>query len=349
MSLTVLSVAYSLATVGTSTVGGAEQVLAALDLALCREGQRSIVVACADSAVHGELVATPCVGASNFDAVTRARALEAHRHAIADALARWPVDVVHMHGMDFYEYLPPPGVPVLVTLHLPPSWYTEGVLRSTRPGTYFHCVSCAQRRSCPADAPLLPTIENGVPLGAAPRVRAARPYVIALGRICPEKGYHHALDAARHAGVPMLLAGYTYPFETHRRYFDEQIVPRLDAHRRFVGPARFHRKRQLLAGARCLLVPSLAPETSSLVAMEALACGTPVVAFSAGALPEIVEHGVTGFLVRDVREMADAIAAVGDLDPAACRHAAETRFSADVMTRRYLERYRALAGGAAVT
>jgi glycosyltransferase involved in cell wall biosynthesis len=166
---------------------------------------------------------------------------------------------------------------------------------------------------------------------------------MALGRICPEKGFHRALAAARLADVPLLLAGEVQPFPEHQRYYAERIVPRLDARRRYVGPVAIRRKRRLLSAARCLLVPSAAPETSSLVAMEALACGTPVVAFDVGALPEVVEHGRTGFLVRDVREMADAIARVGELDPGECRAAARERFSVDWMAARYIDTYHRLA------
>ena len=112
----------------------------------------------------------------------------------------------------------------------------------------------------------------------------------------------------------------------------------------FSGPVGFARKRRLLTAARCLLVPSLAAETSSLVAMEAMACGTPVVAFRAGALPEIVEDGVTGFLVDGVRDMTVRIAQAGTLDRAAIRAAAVRRFSARCMTDRYLALYHRLLG-----
>jgi glycosyltransferase involved in cell wall biosynthesis len=101
----------------------------------------------------------------------------------------------------------------------------------------------------------------------------------------------------------------------------------------------FARKRRLLSAARCLLVPSLAPETSSLVAMEALACGTPVVAFASGALAEIVEPGVTGFLAGSVDEMAEAIRRCGQIDPSACRRVARERFSLREMTDAYLSLY----------
>lgn len=336
--LTVLSVAYPFAPVGPDVVGGAEQVLTSLDAALVRAGHRSVVVACEGSAVAGALVGTPREEGTVADAVWH-RVRERHREAVRDVLERWPVDLVHVHGVDFHRYLPPPGVPVLATLHLPPEWYPPEALRPARPGTWLHCVSAAQRRRCPPGARLLPDVPNGVPVQALAARHARRGFAVALGRVCPEKGFHHALDAAKEAGVPLLLGGQVYPYPEHERYFRREVLPRLDGARRFLGPVGFARKRRLLSAARCLLVPSLAPETSSLAAMEALACGTPVVAFRAGALPEIVEHGRTGFLVRDAREMADAIHAADTLDPEVCREVARERFSAEAMAQRYLEQY----------
>ncbi|HEU4700442.1 MAG TPA: glycosyltransferase [Gemmatimonadales bacterium] len=349
MTLTVLNVAFPLAPVGPDAVGGAEQVLTQVDRALVRAGHRSIVIACEGSRVAGELQAVP----RRAEPLDGAAWGEIHRHhaeAIRDVLARWPVDLVHMHGIDFHRYLPPPGVPVLATLHLPPAWYPAEVFRLDRPGTWVHCVSHAQAASCPPSSRLLSPIPNGVPVdefaGARPSARR-RTFAAALGRICPEKGFHLALEAARRADAALLLAGAVFPFEEHRRYFEREIRPRLDRRRRFVGPVGVRSKRGLLGRARCLLVPSLAPETSSLVAMEALASGTPVVAFRVGALSEIVEHGRTGYLVDDAHEMAEAIASVPTLDPAECRAAARERFSATRMSARYLDRYAAIAEGCA--
>lgn len=340
--LTVLSVAYPLAPVSPDAVGGAEQVLATLDRALVAAGHRSLVVACAGSAVAGTLLPTPA-RAGPLDEGTRAAAHAAHRRAIREALRRWPVDLVHLHGIDFFAYRPPPGVPVLVTLHLPLAWYPEAALRPRRPGTWLHAVSAAQRRDGPPGLALLPDIPNGVDVDALRARHAKRRFALALGRICPEKGFHLALDAARRARTPLLLGGAVFPYAAHERYFREEIVPRLDRERRFLGSLGFARKRRLLTAARCLLVPSLVAETGSLVAMEALACGTPVVAFPNGALAEVVEHGVTGFLVRDEEEMAEAIRAVERLDPEACREAARRRFSAERTVERYLDLYRELA------
>jgi glycosyltransferase involved in cell wall biosynthesis len=161
-----------------------------------------------------------------------------------------------------------------------------------------------------------------VPVEALRARHARRSFVLTLGRICPEKGFHLALDAARRAGLPLMLGGAVFPYPEHLKYFDEEIRPRLDGERRYLGPLGFERKRRLLAAARCLAVPSLLPETGALVAMEALASGTPVVAFPQGALTEIVTDGQNGFLVHSAEEMAEAMRAAGNLDPATCRASA---------------------------
>ena len=337
----VLSVAYPFAPVTADPAGGAEQVLAQIDRALVAGGHRSTVVASEGSVTVGALLPVPA-----NDVVTDAVRAETYgrvREITRAAVDRGEADIVHLHGIDFAAYVPPPGVPTLVTLHMPLDWYPAHALAPERPATWLNPVSQSQAARAPAGAQLLEPIGNGVDCDLFAPSGPKADYALVLGRIAPEKGFHHALDAARAAGVTCLAAGQVFGYPEHQAYWHDEVDPRLDAERRFLGPVAGAAKRELIAVARCLLVPSTAPETSSLVAMEALASGTPVIAFRSGALPEIVEHGVTGLIVDDAEEMADAIRRIGDIDPVVCRRAACERFPLQRTTDAYLALYRRLA------
>jgi glycosyltransferase involved in cell wall biosynthesis len=345
VSLTVLSVAFPFSPVGRDAVGGSEQVLSHLDEALARAGHHNIVVACEGSTTCGTLVPVPRVEGI-IDEAAKRRAQRRHGQAIREALDRWPVDLIHMHAFDFHAYMPPAGVPLLATLHLPPDWYPKGTLNPSRPDTWLHCVSAASHAACPPSPALLDPIENGVPVEELAAARhAKRNFALFLGRICWEKGPTIAIEAAKLAGIPLLIAGEVAHYKAHQDFFTQQMSPTLDEKRRFIGPIGFERKRRLLTAARCLLVPSLAPETSSLVAREALACGTPVIAFPRGALGQTIEHGRTGYLVgsESIHEMAEAIAGIDQIDPEICRAEARRRFSLETMVSRYLATYERLA------
>ena len=346
---TVLSVAYPFAPVTADPVGGAEQVLAAVDRALVAAGRRSVVVAQEGSSVAGELAPVPAV-TGEITPAERGRVHAAVREAVAAVLARERVDVVHLHGIDFPAYAPDPAPgapPVLATLHLPVDWYDPAALR--RPGLHLNAVSPHQAAGAPADLRPLPVVENGVDVEAYDLDLPRGDDLVALGRICPEKGLHLALDAARLADARLFVAGACFAYGEHRRYFDGAFAPRLDARRRWIGPVGGVAKRRLLATARAVLIPSLAPETSSLVAREAAAAGAPVVAFRSGALAEAVEHGRTGWLVdpdEGAAGLAAALARVDEIDPAACRAAARARFPLRGMTDGYLLLHDRLVAGA---
>ncbi len=340
MPLTVLSVAFPFAAVRPEVAGGAEQILLALDRAIVAAGHRSVVIASADSKVSGELIGTP-VWTSHLECAREPAALR-HRQSIETAIARHAPDVLHYHGFDFHLYAPPTATPSMATLHLPPDHYPPDILAAGR--IHLYCVSESQKKRCSEAANIAGVIPNGVdtafyrPLSDAPDS-----YAVALGRICPEKGFHLALDAAKLAGIPLLLAGEVFAYEAHREYFAREIEPRLDSQRRFIGRIGPQKKRDLLTRARCLIAPSLIAETSSLTAMEALACGVPVIASDAGALPEIVEHGRTGFIATTPEEIASAIALIGSISRAECRRTAEERFDSTQMISRYFAAWHSMA------
>ncbi|MBV9182653.1 MAG: glycosyltransferase family 4 protein [Acidobacteria bacterium] len=343
MSLTVLSVGYPLATVSESTAGGAEQILLTLDRALVEAGHRSIVVAPADSRCQGLLVPvyTPT---TNFSEPRRREAQHQCKRSLEWALDHYPVDIVHLHGLDFDQYLPKTEIPIVVSLHLPLAWYPPRALRREHSRMRLIAVSASQMQAATEPVQIAAIIPNGIDLKRFHPAHERGEYALILGRICPEKGIHLALDAAERANLPVILAGAVFDYPEHQRYFQQTIQPRLSARVRFVGTVGGKRKAHLLGGARCLLVPSLAPETSCLVAMEALAAGTPVVAWRSGALPDIVQHERTGFLVSSVTEMADAVSSLATIDRVNCRREAERRFSAQSMISRYFDLYRESSG-----
>ncbi|HEU4580607.1 MAG TPA: glycosyltransferase [Polyangiaceae bacterium] len=319
-----------------------EQIMAALDAALVAAGHSSTLLAARGSHAVGRLVAVD-VGQGELSGERLHGARQRYRQALEALLAQQHFDLLHFHGCDCARYLSasPPGraVPKLVTLHVPCDWYEPGMFESDL-GVRFSCVSEWQREQLATRLSLCATIPNGVdltrwrPLGQPPS-----DYVLCLGRISPEKGFDRALRAARRAGVPLLLAGRVFPYPEHLRYFAEQIAPLLDEQRRFLGPIAGTAKRRILARARALLVVSRVPETSSLAAMEALACGTPVLVASPGAPASLIEPGVTGLIVRDEIELAEAFERLSSLDRARCRASAEQRFDLRQTTRRYLELY----------
>lgn len=345
MPLTILSIAWPFAPVGPSAVGGAEQILTALDNAIVRGGHQSLVVACAGSVSAGTLFAVP-MPEGQLDHADREACARFCQDAIDTALASTSVDLIHMHGLDFHRYRIPEFLPVLVTLHLPPSWYPPQIWNSLGPNVQLQCVSHSQRDACPPGAGRLPVVENGVDLPVLGDLDAdplplelPAEFALALGRICPEKNLHAALEAGTLAGIPVLIGGKVFPWQAHEDYFRDRILPLLTGGHQFLGPLAPAVRHQLLRRAKCLLLPSLAPETSSLVAMEALAAGTPVVAWPSGAIPETIEDGVTGFLVDSTEAMAKAIRSVDSLDRSFCRAAVERRFSRDRMIRDYFRLY----------
>jgi len=158
MPLVVLNVAYPFARIRLDSEYEAERTIAQLDAALVRGGHESVVMACEGSTIEGILLATqaPSNGA---DEAGRRLVYDQYRFTLRRFLEKWPIDLIHMHGVDFYEYLPPPGVPVLVTLHSPLDHYPGNIFHLERPRTFLNCVSSEQRQNCPACDDLLPDVE----------------------------------------------------------------------------------------------------------------------------------------------------------------------------------------------
>jgi glycosyltransferase involved in cell wall biosynthesis len=332
--------------VSDASCGGAEQMLWTLERELARRGHKTAVAACEHSRVAGELIVTG-------EAPTRSDAFDfraaEHSRRVICAVREGEFDLVHDKSGFFWRHAKEIDVPVLATLHLPRSFYPEELFESVFENLQFNCVSESQAQQFAKVPGMSGVVPNGIAIERFPYEPNKSDYVLWLGRICPEKAPHLAMDAAEHAGVRLVMAGQVYPFSWHREYFDKEVKPRLERAREmvhWVGTPAFEEKVSLLAKARAVLLPTLAPETSSLVAMEAMACGTPVIAFPGGALPEIVQHGMTGYLVEDFREMAERISDVNRLWPEEARSIAVGNFSAEIMANAYEAIYQEIASQA---
>jgi glycosyltransferase involved in cell wall biosynthesis len=334
----ILYIAYPLLAVSAESCGGAEQLLHTLEAAIAARGPSTAVAACEGSRVAGELLPTGAVPAENDQLELRQLV---HRENILSAIAERarmgrPFDLVHDHSGCFWENAGDFAVPVLVTLHLPRYMYPQERFLEVPAHVFFNCVSTAQAAWFRGVPNLAGVVENGIDLERFPLTLDKGEHVLWLGRFCLEKGPHIAIEVASRAGMPLVLAGQVYPFSYHEQFFSSSVRPHLDGRRvRLLERPNLAEKVELLRKARAVVIPSLVDETSSLVAMEAMACGTPVIAFRRGGLAEVVRHGETGFLVDTIDEMVEALARTAEIDPLACRRHVESRYSAARMARNY--------------
>jgi glycosyltransferase involved in cell wall biosynthesis len=205
-------------------------------------------------------------------------------------------------------------------------------------------ISDAQRLPVP-DAGWVRTIHHGLPERSLMPQPVKPSYFAFLGRISPEKAVDDAIRIAQRCGVPLKLAAKVDKVD--REYFEDKIRPLLRPPAvEYIGEISDSQKSEFLSGAICLLAPSAWPEPFGLVMIEAMACGCPVIAYNRGALPEVIEEGVTGFLVDDEVAASAAVGRLGTLSRRAIRKRFEARFTARRMADDYLALYRELIDAA---
>ncbi|MDP9341285.1 MAG: glycosyltransferase family 4 protein [Actinomycetota bacterium] len=263
----------------------------------------------------------------------------AYRTIVAAHAAGEGFDLVHDHtdllGAAFAAALP---APVVHTVHLPIEQHRRAFLRRFGEDTYLTAVSDHQRDEAP-ELPWRARVHNAVDVESFPFREDDDGYLLCLGRVCAQKGQDLAIDVARKADLPLVIAGRMHPADAE--FFHRAVEPRVDGDAVvFLGEVSNERKRSLVAGARALLFTVREPEAFGLVMVEAMASGTPVVAEPLGAVPEIVCHGETGFLASGVDAMADAVRRTGEISAGRCRDEAMARFHPRGMADGYEAVYR---------
>jgi glycosyltransferase involved in cell wall biosynthesis len=262
------------------------------------------------------------------------------RRAVERLAADGAADIVHDHTLSgalnapIYRGL---GLPTVVTVHGPVDADLHGYYRDLGDDVKLVAISERQRVLAPG-LNWVGAVHNAIRLDDWPFLSSKDNYALFLGRFAPEKAPDLALRAAHEAGIPLVLAGKcSEPAE--KAYFTTSVQPQLTDNDSLFGQADATAKRSLLARARCLVFPSQWEEPFGMVMIEAMACGTPVVALRRGAVPEIVADGVTGFICDDPDALAGAIRRTHVLDPAACRRHVKDHFSAEQLAVRYEEIY----------
>ncbi|MGH2449129.1 MAG: glycosyltransferase family 4 protein, partial [Chloroflexota bacterium] len=309
--------------------GASELVCSNLTEQLVRQGHEVTLFAHEESRTKARLVSFPSVSRLT-DATERELA-----HASLAVERADDFDILHNHCIT-----PGPAVirlascPTLTSLH-----YLRPLIAAFSEEPYV-AVSHAQARSL-SHLNVIGVAHNGVNLENLPLGGHKRDYLLFIGRIDPKKAPHLAIQAARRLDLPLLLAA-SYPSEDNIAYWEEQVKPGLGGKIRYVGEVSAADKGGLIGGARAVLMPQQWEEPFGLVAAEAMACGTPVVAMRRGALPEIVPHGVGGFIVDDLDGMVEAVRKIDQIDASDCRRVVEENFSAEVMTAAYLDLYETL-------
>jgi glycosyltransferase involved in cell wall biosynthesis len=236
------------------------------------------------------------------------------------------------------------GAPTAHTLHGPFTDQTTMLYRRIARRHWFVAISRHQQSMGPFNLRWGGVVYNGIAMDRYPFREDKDDYLLFLGRADEEKAPHLAIEAARRAGRRLVMC-VTTKNERERNYWADKVEPLLGDDVEVRGECDQEQKTQLLAGASALLFPIQWAEPFGLVMTEAMACGTPVVAWRNGSVPEVVADGQTGFIVESVDEMAEAVGRAGDLDPRVLRSRVEERFSAEAMVSGYERAYeRALAG-----
>jgi glycosyltransferase involved in cell wall biosynthesis len=322
--------------------GGTERVVSYLTEELVGQGHEVTLFASGDSETRAKLVA-PCRRALRLDR----RCVDPLVHhllmleRVFQDVSRF--DIIHFH-CDYLHFPWSRRHPCqhLTTLHGRLDIPDLRPLYREFAGEPLVSISDGQRRPLPW-ADWLGTVHHGLPLDLHTFRDRPGQYLAFLGRISPEKRVDRAIRIAREAGVPLKIAAKVDVVD--RAYFEETIQPLLEGGRplvEFVGEIGGQEKDEFLGNASALLFPIDWPEPFGLVMIEALACGTPVIAYRKGSVPEVLEDGVTGFVVQTIAQAVQAVGRVASLSRGKCRQVFERRFGAARMARDYVRLYHRL-------
>ncbi len=321
--------------------GGTERVVSYLTEELVRQGHDVTLFASGDSVTSARLV-SPCRKSLRLDKGSRDH-ISHHVLMLEQAMnMQDEFDIMHFH-IDYIHYpiARRTSVPIVTTLHGRQDLPDLKALYGEFDDVPLISISSSQRSPIP-HVNWQGTVYHGLPLSLYSHSEGPGSYLAFLGRISPEKRLDRAIEIAGRTGIPLRIAAKVD--KADEEYFYKEIKPRLN-HRDviFLGEIGEDQKEHFLGNALALLFPIDWPEPFGLVMIESFACGTPVIAWPEGSVPEIIDEGVTGFICGDIDQAVEAVGKASALDRLACRKRFEERFSASRMAQDYLDIYRRLA------
>jgi len=310
-----------------------ESVVSLLTEELVQMGLEVTLFASGDSLTSGTLISV-CPRPYSEDASVDPKVAEClHISEVFERAADF--DLIHNH----FDFLPLTysglvETPLITTIHGFSSSAIIPVYKKYNERCHYVAISEADRSP---DLDYLATIHHGIDLAKFPFSEAQGKYLLFFGRIHPEKGVQEAIQVAHKTGIKLLIAGIIQDQD----YFDARVEPFLDGETvEYLGPVGPDRRGKLLSQATALLHLISFDEPFGLSLVESMACGTPVIAFNRGSMPEIIRHDETGFIVADIDEAAEAVAAISSISRSACRKDVELRFSRARMAQDYVAAYR---------
>lgn len=314
--------------------GGTELFVAQLAEGLGKAGVQAVVYANGESTVQAERRWLYERSLWPIKQPERAwlRELNHTSWGVQDALK--DCDLIHVQSAQALAFSPFVNRPFVLTLHGPHETYLSEFY-ARYPEVEYVCISNAQ---CGLESmPKLRTIHHGIDPSLYSLVENKQQYLSFIGRIAPIKGTHIAIEVARRTGIPLKIAGEVQPL--YKDYFEKKVRPHIDGKMvEYIGPADLKAKNELLGNSMAMVFPIQWSEPFGLVMVEAMACGTPVLALPGGSVPEVVKEGVSGHICRSITELTSRVRDL-NIEPATVRRYVEENFSVDVMVRKYINLY----------
>ncbi len=316
--------------------GGTERVVYNLTEELVKNGHDVTLFATANSKTSAKLVSVFHEGLRHeFPNDTKKRFLYTLLHLQTAYGQEKKFDVIHDHngfyGAPFAQHS---SKPVIMTLHGQLEPETGRIFQRFNKPTLVTISHSQQKR-----APKLKyetTVYNGLDFNGYPFGRRYGDYLVFIGRICPEKGLHHAIRVAKEAALPLIIgAKYEPEIKENKDYFKKYIEPELNDKIRWIGEVTQKKRNELFANALASLHPATWEEPFGLTLIEAMACGCPVVAFNRGSIPEVVQHGLTGYVVTTVNDMIKSLQEIAKISRSDCADYTRRAFSAKQMAAGY--------------